>query len=320
MADSPGCCYETIENLAAPLSLKVWCIKVLQQLACRTFSSLCYKQPPTPTGTKGYKKSGSAVESGSSVSWGQKPQQQDKLLLTAAPRFQQGFDADFKEAGVLLAGHGCSLPSGVPLPAPHPPHFTWGIPPAVAAAAAAGLGQAGSLLLSPLCDAHSAVLTNPWENTVALLYSSSCVLSLAISPLSLPPFPLSLSLSKAVAGSGRQRKLLLNNCAEAESAGSNPLSRARLIITTVCLRAGHDNDVIAGPLRISAWLGASDRPLPLAEEMENEGSTWHIAGNICESGGEGKRHASDQRADRINCTQGGRGWLLTFNLPWAQQL
>lgn len=33
----------------------------------------------------------------------------NKLLLTAAPGFQQGFDADFKEARVLLAGHGCSF-------------------------------------------------------------------------------------------------------------------------------------------------------------------------------------------------------------------
>lgn len=49
-----------------------------------------------------------------------------------------------------------------------------------------------------------------------------------------------------MAGSGRQYKLPLNKCAEAESAGSNPLSRVRLIITTVCLRAGLDNDDSTG--------------------------------------------------------------------------
>lgn len=45
-----------------------------------------------------------------------------------------------------------------------------------------------------------------------------------------------------MAGSGRQGELPLNNCAEAESAGSNPLSRAWLIITAVCLCVRPDDD------------------------------------------------------------------------------
>lgn len=72
-----------------------------------------------------------------------------------------------------------------------------------------------------------------------------------LSALSLPPSTLSLSLSKAVAGSGRQCKLPLNNCVEAESAGSNPLRGEQLIITTVCLRARPDNDERTGHVRLS---------------------------------------------------------------------
>lgn len=44
-----------------------------------------------------------------------------RLLLTAAPRLQQGFDADFEKARVLLAGHGCGflLSAGASHPSDH---------------------------------------------------------------------------------------------------------------------------------------------------------------------------------------------------------
>lgn len=65
-------------------------------------------------------------------------------------------------------------------------------------------------------------------------------------------------------GRGRQWKLHLKQCEEeAESAGSNPLSGAQIIITTVCqcLCACSDYDDSVGVLDLlSVGLHASNRP------------------------------------------------------------
>lgn len=164
---------------------------------------------------------------------------------------------------------------------------TFGFP--TVAAAAAELGPAGSACCHLSVTHSMPCWRDPERSTQALLHPSSCVLSLAISPRSLLPFTLSrhLSLSfspsKAVAGSGRQCKLPLNNCAEAESAGSNPLSRVQLIITTVCLRAGPDNDDRAGFVHLSAWQEASDRLQHWQRRWTTREVRFiHVTGDICE--------------------------------------
>ena len=77
-----------------------------------------------------------------------------------------------------------------------------------------------------------------------------------------------------MAGSRRQRKLPLNNCAEAESAGSNPLSGVQLIITTVCLSAEPDDDATAHVCVFQRDWHESDRSPVLV------GQTGHIARDI----------------------------------------
>lgn len=67
---------------------------------------------------------------------------------------------------------------------------------------------------------------------------------------------------------------------EAESAGSNPLSGAQLIITTVCLRARPDNDDSTGLVCLSAGPGASDGPL--TEETGAAGSVTHYVEHLGE--------------------------------------
>lgn len=138
---------------------------------------------------------------------------------------------------------------------PSPAGWSWLQPPALAfnwafssVSAAAEAFELGPVWLSPLCDAHSAVLMRSRDNTTALLYFpllSGPVLGYKsrYSPPSLHTLATSLCPSKALAGCGWQRKLPLNNCAEAEGAGSNPLSGAQLIITTVFSRHRDDSNV-----------------------------------------------------------------------------
>lgn len=151
-----------------------------------------------------------------------------KVLLTSTQRLQQGLDADFKEAWVLLAGHGCSspaLPCGCAFP-----------PAAAEAEAAAELGPAcchPSVTHTMLC----------WRDPEKTHHQhgfppSSCVLCSAINPFVQPP-PHCLSLQSCRVGGNTS--FPLNNCVEAESAGSNPLSAAQLIIT-VCLNLQPDDD------------------------------------------------------------------------------
>lgn len=134
---------------------------------------------------------------------------------------------------------------------------------------------------------------------------------------------LSLFLSKAMAGSGRQSKLPLNNCTEAESAGSNPLSRVQLIITTVCLCGGFDNNDSTGHVDLSAWLGAPDGSHPLTEEMKN---AWNMTKKIMQQSkacsGAVQRWwqcSSVEQTDKINSTHGvwigADIWLLTLLFP-----
>ena len=120
-----------------------------------------------------------------------------KLLLTAAPRFQQGFDADLEEAWVLLAGHGCSSLLSVP------PTSRCGLPSA-AAAAAAERGPVG-FACCHLSVTHTTLRWRvPWEHTHTSSTASPLLwcpvlgyqpfLSPSPSP-SLPPLSLNISPS-----------------------------------------------------------------------------------------------------------------------------
>lgn len=174
-----------------------------------------------------------------------------------------------------------------------------GFPPTAAAAEAAELGPA---CYQPSVT-HAVVLTRPWENKPAPLFLLLlCHVLSYQSPVS-PLLPLStLYLSKAV-GVGGNTSFSLNNCEEAESAGSNPLSAAQLIITTVCLNAGPDDE---DDCDLSAWLAKCDRSPTVTGEL-----------------GECRKHDTlkhlediwrDQQADVINWMQVMSEQELTFVL------
>lgn len=122
---------------------------------------------------------------------------------------------------------------------------------------------AGTSLLSALCDARCCAdetLRKQTSKAFPLLLCPVLSYQSSVSPL----LPLStLYLSKAV-GVGGNTSFSLNNCEEAESAGSNPLSAAQLIITTVGLNAGPDDEDDSD---LSVWLAKCDRSPTVTGEL-----------------------------------------------------